>query len=32
MHVDFGYRYRRVFHFESTPNFSQVALGIGVNF
>jgi hypothetical protein len=31
-HLDIGYRYRRVFHFESTPNFSQLALGIGVNF
>jgi hypothetical protein len=31
-HVDVGYRYRRVFQFEGTPNFSQITAGIGINF
>jgi hypothetical protein len=31
-HLDFGYRYRRAFHFRQRIDFSQLAVGIGVNF
>ena len=31
-HVDLGYRYRRAFHLSQTPDFSQVVMGVGINF
>jgi hypothetical protein len=30
--VDVGYRFRRSFHFNQTPDFSQAVVGVGINF